>query len=555
MKKILLISIITSLFLSAFAQKKLDETSKNQIPDIIPFPQLVEMKAGKFEIDKKTIIVASGQDEKQIAKLLSQRIEKLSGLTLQITSKKNKSNFISLVLSQNEKLGAEGYLIKSSANSVEIEAKTTHGLFYALQTIYQVLPVEVFSINQKQKQTVFIPAMQITDNPRFSYRGMHLDVSRHFFSVEFIKKYIDILAMHKMNTFHWHLVDDQGWRIEIKKYPKLTEIGSKRINREDKPWGKRNYEITGDTTYYEGFYTQDQVKEVVRYAQERFITVVPEIEMPAHVMCAIAAYPELSCSQKQIEVPSGSVWPITEIYCAGNDFVFTFNQDVLSEIMELFPSKYIHIGGDEATKTNWEKCSKCQQRMKDENLADVHELQSYFIKRIEQFIVSKGRQLIGWDEILEGGLAPEATVMSWRGINGGIQAAKAGHDVVMTPVSHCYFDYYQNNPDGEPLAIGGYTPLKKVYDYEPIPDELTKQQAVHILGAQANLWTEYMPDGKHVEYMALPRMAALAEVVWSNKEIKNWDNFKMRMLTQFKRYEAADYNYCKTTIDALEKNK
>ncbi len=555
MKKILLISIVFALFLSACTQKKVDKTSKNELPNIIPFPELIQMKNGKFQIDKHTKIIASEKGEVRIAELLAWKLEFLSGFMFDIITKKPSDNYISIELTKNEKLGKEGYEIKSSASCIEIKANSAHGLFYALQTIYQVLPVEAFANELKNTQTLQIPAMEITDVPRFSYRGMHLDVSRHFFSVEFIKKYIDMLAMHKLNTFHWHLVDDQGWRIEIKKYPKLTEIGSKRINREDKNWSERNYEITGDTTYYEGFYTQEQIKEVVKYARERFITVIPEIEMPAHVMAAIAAYPELSCRQEHIEVPSGSVWPLTEIYCAGNDFVFTFNQDVLTEVMELFPSKYIHIGGDEATKTNWEKCTKCQQRMKDENLANVHELQSYFIKRIEKFILSKDRLLIGWDEILEGGLAPEATVMSWRGVAGGIQAAKAGHDVVMTPVSHCYFDYYQNIPENEPLAIGGYTPLKKIYDYEPVPDELTESEAVHILGAQANIWTEFMPDDNHVEYMALPRMAALAEVVWSQKEVKNWESFKTRMFTQFKRYEAANYNYCKTTIDAPEKIK
>ncbi len=547
MKKLILILIALSYISVGCTQKKLDETSDNQPVSIIPLPQKIEMGKGKFLFDKNTIIVAS-QNEMQIAENFASEIERFAGLKLKISPEKPKSNFILFSIKENEK--KESYKINSSAKSIEIEGSDKAGLFYALQTIWQIFSPDFYNKNAKLQGDLQFPALKIVDFPRFGYRGMHLDVSRHFFPVEFIKKYIDILAFHKMNTFHWHLVDDQGWRIEIKKYPKLTEIGSKRINREEAHWRKRDFPITGDTTYYEGFYTQEEIREIVAYASERYITVMPEIEMPAHVTAAIAAYPFLSCSQKQIEVPSGSIWPITEIYCAGNDSVFAFNEAVLEEVMELFPSKYIHIGGDEATKTNWEKCPKCKKRMKDENLANVNELQSYFIKRIEKFIVSKGRILVGWDEILEGGLAPEAVVMSWRGIKGGIEAAKSGHYVMMTPGTHCYFDHYQALPAQEPLAIGGYTTLEKVYSYEPIPEELTAEEGKYILGAQANIWTEYMPDGNHVEYMALPRMSALSEVVWSEKSAKNWEDFQKRLEIQFLRYQNAGFNYSKTTLKA-----
>lgn len=408
------------------------------------------------------------------------------------------------------------------------------------------MPVEIYG-DKKTAIEMVIPAVQISDEPRFAYRGMHLDVSRHFFPKEFIKRYIDLIAFNKMNTFHWHLVDDQGWRIEIKKYPKLTEIGAWRVDRPGKIWGERKAQKEGEKATYGGFYTQEDIREIVAYAKDRYITIIPEIEMPAHVMSAIAAYPQLSCTSEKITVPPGSVWPITNIYCAGKDSTFLFLEDVLTEVMELFPSEYIHIGGDEATKTSWEQCKDCQKRMKTEDLEDVGELQSYFIKRIEKFLISKGRKLIGWDEILEGGLAPEATVMSWRGIKGGIAAAKSGHDAVMTPGSHCYFDHYQGDPNVEPRAIGGYTTLKKVYSYEPVPKELNEQEAKHILGAQANVWTEYIYKGENVEYMAVPRMSALAEVVWSPKGNRNWDSFNQRMQKQFSRYQQMGTNYCEGT--------
>ena len=375
-----------------------------------------------------------------------------------------------------------------------------------------------------------------------------LDVSRHFFPKEDVIQMIDFLAIHKINTLHLHLLDDQGWRIEIKKYPKLTAIGGWRVDREDKPWNSRPKQEAGEKATNGGFYTQEDVKEMVAYAQKRYINIVPEIEMPAHVTAALAAYPQYSCTGGPFTVLPGGVWPVTDIYCAGNDSTFLFLQDVLSEVIDLFPSKYIHIGGDEATKTEWDKCPKCQKRIKTEGLKNSGELQSYFIKRIEKFINSKDRVLLGWDEILEGGLPPKATVMSWRGTQGGIDAAKQGHDVVMTPGQPCYFDHYQGAKEEEPLAIGGFNPLNKVYEFDPIPKELDAEAAKHILGAQANLWTEYVPTFKHAQYMTFPRIAAMAEALWSSKEVKNWDDFNRRIQTFTKRYNQMGINYAKSAF-------
>ncbi len=431
----------------------------------------------------------------------------------------------------------EGYRLVS-ANNIVISGKTAKGVFYGVQTLYQLISAN------KTTAAVAIPRVVIDDYPRFPWRGMHLDVSRHFFDKEFIKKYIDLLALHKMNTFHWHLVDDQGWRIEIKKYPRLTEVGAWRVDHEDLPWNNRPAQKPGEKATYGGFYTQDDIKEIVAYAADRFITIVPEIEMPAHATCAVAAYPYLSCKQQPLTVPSGGFWPITDIYCAGNDSVFLFLQDVLTEVMALFPGKYIHVGGDEATKTNWETCPKCQARMKAENLKDVGELQNYFISRIDKFLTSKGRTLIGWDEILEGGLAENATVMSWRGISGGIHAARMRHDVVMTPASHCYFDYYQSkDKEIEPPAFGGLIDFKTVYSYEPVPAELTPEEAHHILGAQGNMWSEFLTTKSHTEYMALPRLTALSEVVWTPANLKNEASFLSRLNNLYNIYSSLGYNY------------
>jgi hexosaminidase len=370
---------------------------------------------------------------------------------------------------------------------------------------------------------------------------MHLDVCRHFFDVDFVKKYIDLLARYKMNTFHWHLTEDQGWRIEIKKYPKLTEVGAWRSGSQVGPYSRREY----DSVPYGGFYTEEQIKEVVAYAAARHITVVPEIEMPGHAMAALASYPQLGCTGGPYEVQKG--WGVyDDVFCAGNDSVFTVLEDVLTEVMDLFPGQYIHIGGDECPKERWKNCAKCQARMKANGLKDEHELQSYFIQRIEKFVNSKGRKIIGWDEILEGGLAPNAAVMSWRGTEGGVAAAKQKHNVVMSPGSHCYFDHYQGDPANEPLAIGGFTTVQKVYSYEPIPAELKPEEAKYILGAQGNVWTEYILKPENVEYMAVPRMLALAEVLWTPKEKRDEADFIHRLENEFPKLEAMNVNASKS---------
>jgi hexosaminidase len=367
---------------------------------------------------------------------------------------------------------------------------------------------------------------------------MHLDVSRHFFPVEFVKKFIDGLASYKMNRSHWHLTEDQGWRIEIKKYPRLTEIGAWR----KETMVEKNFDpYVGDGIPYGGFYTQDEVREIVAYAAERHVTVVPEIEMPGHSTAALAAYPELACTEGPFEV--STIWGVKDdIYCP-SEKTFAFLEDVLTETMELFPSEYIHIGGDEVPKRRWEESELAQEVMRREGLADEHELQSYFIRRIEAFLLSHGRRLIGWDEILEGGLAPEATVMSWRGMEGGIEAARQGHDVIMTPTDHAYFDYYQGPAEEEPLAIGGYLPLEKVYELEPVPEELTEEEGKHILGAQGNVWTEYIKTADHAEYMTFPRLLAMAEVGWTPAERKDWDDFNRRVGSHVERLDARGFNF------------
>ena len=427
----------------------------------------------------------------------------------------------------------EGYELNVSKNDITIKSKHAKGAFYAVQSLIQLLPLP------SDLNSFKILCLRIKDQPQFKYRGMHLDVGRHFFSVDFIKKYIDLMARLKMNTFHWHLTEDQGWRIEIKKYPKLQEIAAFRKETLIGHYNDQPHQFDGKP--YGGFYTQEQIKEVVAYALTRQVTIIPEIEMPGHSQAAIAAYPELGCSGKQVEV--ATKWGVfDEVYCP-KESTFNFLEDVIDEVVALFPGKYIHIGGDEAPKTNWKNCEYCQKLIKKEGLKDEHGLQSYFIARMEKYINSKGKQIIGWDEILEGGLAPNATVMSWRGTSGAVQAAKEGHDVILTPGSHCYFDHYQSENENEPLAIGGFLPLEKVYHFNPIPEELTDKEATYVLGAQGNVWTEYMQTEKQVEYMAFPRAVALSEVLWSSPEYKNYQDFIHRLEQYQKRLDQLEVNY------------
>jgi hexosaminidase len=433
---------------------------------------------------------------------------------------------------------AGSYQLSVSENQLVVKGNDLAGVFYGIQTICQLVPAG-------QTDQLDVPAVSIQDQPRFLWRGMHLDVSRHFFPVAFVKRYIDHIARYKMNVFHWHLTDDQGWRIEIKRYPALQEVSAFRNGTRIGHYS--SVPEAYDTLRYGGYYTQDEIKEVVAYAARRHVTVVPEIEMPGHALAALAAYPQLSCNGGPFQV--GRTWGVfQDVYCT-KEATFEFLENVLSEVCELFPGTYIHIGGDECPKDRWKTCTYCQSKIKELKLKDEHELQSWFVQRIEKFLHSKGKRMIGWDEILEGGLAPDATVMSWRGYQGGIDAARLGHDVVMTPTSYCYFDYYQSRNPGEPLAIGGYLPLDKVYRFEPIPDALTTEQGRHILGVQANMWTEYIPDGTGVEYMVLPRMCALSEVAWSRPASRNYDAFVTRLTSHFKLLRFLGVNYSKAVFD------
>ncbi len=544
---ILLFSILYTLSTSG-ATKEPTKPALN----IIPKPESVRILPGNFTLGEGTILLITGVDTDLVKNAISlSRIIRFARgpviMNEEIKESKAITSFVELSITpKTDPLAREGYKIKVTKNKVTITSGGGPGLFYGIQTFLQMLPSEVCDpVTRSTFNNWKIPCCEIKDKPRYPYRGMHLDVSRHFFPKEFIKKYIDLISMYKMNTFHWHLTDDHGWRIEIKKYPKLTEIGAWRVDRENLPWMERPVPGPGEKATYGGFYTQDDIREIVAYANSKYVTIIPEIEMPAHCLAALAAYPELSCTGGPFYVAPGSYWPNVDIFCAGNDSTFAFLEGVLAEIIPLFPSRYIHIGGDEAEKSRWKTCPKCQSRMKSEGLKNEKELQSYFIKRIEKFLISKNKKLIGWDEILEGGLAPEATVMSWRGIEGGISAARQGHNVIMTPSPYCYFDFYQSDPSFEPKAIGGMTTLKKVYSFEPTPHELNPTQARFILGAQGNLWTEYISTPEHAEYMAVPRMIALSEVVWSPKKARNWDDFRERLDVQFARLGYLNVNYSK----------
>ncbi len=511
---------------------------------LIPKPNQINYHSETFDLTEKTVLVVEAAELLPGIEVFNERIANHSKSKLKVAESGSADSNITIKLNSN--LSEEGYHLEIAKHSVIIEAATANGVFYALQTFLQMCPSDLLTEGGKREFNYSVTTATIDDSPQFPWRGMMLDVSRHFFTKEEVKELIDYLAFHKINVFHWHLVDDQGWRIEIKKYPKLTEVGAWRVDREHLPWSARPQMKEGEKATYGGFYTQDEIKEVVEYAQKRFVTVVPEIEMPGHTTSSLAAYPEYSCTGGPFNVVPGGLWPITDIYCAGNDATFSFIEDVLTEVMDLFPSKYIHIGGDEANKAEWEKCPKCQARIKKEKLADEHALQSYFIKRIEKFLMANNRTLIGWDEILEGGLAPNATVMSWRGFAGGIEAANNGHNVIMSPTSHCYLDYYQGPMDAEPTAFNGYIPLQKVYDFNPIPAELSAENAKHILGGQGNLWTEQVPTKEHMQYMTFPRMAAMAEVLWTNQKNRNWDDFSKRIGQMIFTYDRMGLNYAKS---------
>ncbi len=535
--------IMILIMLISACRSKTITTSERDI-SIIPAPVSLTVQKGSFIFSDKSKIILPNpdSDSKLAAEFLADLVKNATGMELPVEegSKPVKASvFMALDTAVKNN---EGYILTITSKMIIIQAKTASGLFYAVQTLRQLLPVEVESRSFTEGFKLSVPACVINDEPEFAYRGMHLDVGRHIFPVATVRKYIDMIAMHKMNTFHWHLTDDQGWRIEIKKYPGLTETGAYR--KETLVGHSRNKPNTFDGEKYGGFYTQDEVKEIVAYARSKFVTVIPEIEMPGHALAALASYPQLSCTGGPFDV--GTKWGVfDDVYCAGKEETFSFLQDVLSEVTDLFPGEYIHIGGDECPKVRWEKCPLCQKRIRQEGLGDENELQSYFIKRIEKFLSSKGRRIIGWDEILEGGLASEATVMSWRGIEGGIAAAKQKHDVIMTPNNYVYLDYYQCEPDGQPLAIGGYLPLEKVYSYNPVPAELSPEEQEYILGIQGNVWTEYIATPEHLEYMAYPRMLAIAETGWTSDRLKDFEDFLARFEILKKRYDVIGINYFK----------
>ncbi|MBL0273414.1 MAG: family 20 glycosylhydrolase [Chitinophagaceae bacterium] len=525
--------------------------ARTQQVQIIPQPVSLKQPkiAASFSISPSTEIVLEGSYMDNSISFFNDYLQRFYFFKLPVVKKSTSNNVIRLNFERLDHEIAGAYHMVVDSKGVYIAGDNEAGVFYGIQTLIQLLPIPDAKVNTRPKKLT-IPYVSVEDAPRFAYRGLHLDVSRHFFPVSFIKTYIDYIALHKMNYFHWHLTDDQGWRIEIKKYPRLTSVGGWRdgtiIGR---------YPGTGnDNIHYGGFYTQEEIKEVVAYASKRYITVIPEIEMPGHSMAALAAYPQLGTTPDSVYKVS-QTWGINDVFnnvLNPSEYTFNFLQDVLDEVMNLFPAPYIHIGGDECSKRWWHESPFCQQLMKEKGIKDEHALQSYFIQRIEKYVNSKSKKIIGWDEILEGGLAPNATVMSWRGEQGGIDAAKQNHAVIMTPGNPVYFDHTQSDNE-DSVTIGGYNPIEKVYAYEPIPKELNEEQAKYVLGAQANMWTEYMGNIRKVEYMLFPRLGALSEVLWSPKEKKNWQDFQNRLQQQFSRYDLWKVNYSKAYFDLKAK--
>ncbi len=554
MKK--LIKTLSIIAIAACVQACNHEETTVASYQIIPIVQNISQSdQSPFVLTSSTKIVGGSDSKtKQNAEFLSQFIEKSTGIICQVVNDAPAKGNITLKLISNTDNNPEAYNLAINSDGITLSATTPAGLFYGVQTIRKSIPVA-------ETSKVSFPAVEISDSPRFAYRGVHLDVGRHFYSMEEIKRFIDMMALHNMNRLHWHLTEDQGWRLEIKRYPRLTEIGSK---RKETVIGRNSGEYDGKP--YGGFYTQEQAREIVQYAKSRHIEVIPEIDLPGHMQAALTAYPQYGCTGGPYEV--WTQWGVSDnVLCAGNDESLRFIENILTEVIDIFPSKYIHIGGDECPKTQWVKCAKCQAKIKELGIKsnDLHSkeeyLQSYVIKSAEKFLNSKGRHIIGWDEILEGGLSESATVMAWRGEGEGLKAAKMGNSVIMSPNTYLYFDYYQTaNTTNEPLAIGGYVPIEKVYSYEPHHPSLSDEEAKNIIGVQANHWSEYFPTYAQVEYMALPRWAALAEVQWSSREMKNYDNFLVRFPQLLAIYNQMGYNYAKHLFDvktdfAVDTNK
>ena len=528
---------------------------------IVPYPNHLEAGRGTYRVTDRPVTCDSRTDERTQRAVVgfAARLATVTGGTNPVTvADEMPASGIRFVT--DESLPAEGYELNVDGEGIEVRASQFPGFLYALQSLGQLLPAAVYGTEPAPDAAWEVPCVKIADAPRFAYRGMHLDVARHFFSVDEVKRYIDVMAIHKLNTLHWHLTDDQGWRIEIKRYPELTAVGSiRKATVVRKEWG------TYDGTPYGGFYTQDEIRDVVKYAADRGVTVIPEIDLPGHMLAALTAYPELGCTGGPYEV--WGRWGVADdVLCPGREKTFEFLEGVLTEVMELFPSEYIHIGGDECPKVRWEKCPRCQAKIRQLGLKDdgehtaEHYLQSYVTDRIGKFLAQHGRRIIGWDEILEGRAPSDAVVMSWRGSEGGIAAAKLGHDVIMTPNSHFYFDYYQSlDTDAEPFGIGGYIPMEQVYSYDPAFPELTPEQQKHILGVQANLWTEYVLSDEHLEYMLLPRLAALSEVQWCQPETKDWNrfigSFRMDEIYSQMGYEFAKHIFGVTASYAVDPEK
>lgn len=528
MKRLLLATALCLSMLSAHAA----DANYN----VVPLPKSVVMAKGlPFNLTNATTIVYEGTNPemKRNARFLSEYIQQASGIKTAVLDKRDKKA-AAIVLTIDPKVaGAEAYRLSVNNKQVTIAASTPAGVFYGIQTLRKSLPV------QTTGEAITLPAVTVADAPRFGYRGMMLDCARHFFPLSFVKKFIDILAMHNMNVFHWHLTEDQGWRLEIKSHPELTTKSSMRSGTVI-----GHNATVDDSIPHGGFYTQQEAREIVEYARQRHITVIPEIDMPGHMLAALAAYPELGCTGGPYEV--GHRWGVyKDVLCLGKESTYKFVQDVIDEVVDIFPAKYFHIGGDESPTVMWEKCPKCLQKAKDEN-TDIKHLQQYFTNRVEKYLNGKGKSIIGWDEILEGKINQSATIMSWRGVEPGIKAAKQGHDVIMTPSSHVYFDHYQaKDTKHEPDAIGGCSPVEKVYSYEPLPDTLSAEAKNRIKGVQANLWTEYIPFTTQAEYMVLPRMAALAEVQWTPVAKKNFDDFSKRALRLSDLYDRYGYQYAR----------
>ncbi len=528
-------NVKNSILILAIAGVSLMGMSSNVVAQsaITPEPVSLSLKEGNFLIDPQTALSFPDEDERitALSKYLNSHIKKISGYTL-MTSPASGKKIEFKLLANEANLGEEGYKLRVEPERLLISANSHKGLFYGLQSLFQTLPAV------RTNAPLSVPCMEVIDYPRIGWRGMMLDVSRHFYPVEAIKEVIDLLALYKMNVFHWHLCDNEGWRLEIKKYPKLTSVGAWRQEVYGSVFYAKDPSINLNDTYlYGGYYTQEEAKEVVRYAMERNITVIPEIEMPGHSGAALAAYPQFSCNRKVQPTPNSTVvngvtgnTHVNFEYCAGNDSSFLFLQDILGEVMAIFPSEYIHIGGDEVEKVHWSKCKLCQMRIKKEKLKNVDELQSYFIKRMEKFLIANNKKLLGWDEILEGGLAPSATVMSWRGEKGGVRAAKMKHEVIMSPSNPLYFNRYQAGPDGEPHAAKhSINTLERVYNYNPFPDELKADDIAFIKGCQFAIWTEFIPSLEHLEYMLLPRLPAISEALWTPLKNKDFGRFTHKL--------------------------